>query len=161
MMQEKKVTIDDVAAAAGVSRQTVSRAINNLDGINEITRQQVLSVAEKLGYQPSRLARSLASANQQTRTLGVILPSVDNEFYATVLRGIESNASQQGYQLLLCSTDEDPETEYAKVQSLFSAWIDGLILVSSRMTDEQLSDICERTRPGGVDQPGIHPPQCR
>jgi LacI family transcriptional regulator len=147
MMQEKKVTIDDVAAAAGVSRQTVSRAINNLDGISDTTRQQVLSVAKKLGYQPSRLARSLASASQQTRTLGIMLPSVDNEFYATVLRGIETKASQQGYQLLLCSTDEDPETEYAKIQSLFSAWIDGLILLSSRMSDDQLSDICERTRP--------------
>lgn len=146
-MQEKKITIDDVAAVAGVSRQTVSRAINDLDGISDATRQRILTIAVELGYQPSRLARGLASASQQTRTLGVVLPSVDNEFYATVLRGIESKASQYGYQLLLCSTDEDPAIEYAKIHSLFSAWIDGLILLSSRMTDEQLTDICERTRP--------------
>ena len=146
-MLDKKITIDDVAAAAGVSRQTVSRAINDLDGISGATRQRILTIAAELGYQPSRLARGLASASQQTRTLGVVLPSVDNEFYATVLRGIETKASQYGYQLLLCSTDEDPETEYAKIQSLFSAWIDGLILLSSRMTDEQLTDICQRTRP--------------
>jgi LacI family transcriptional regulator len=125
----------------------VSRAINDLDGISDATRQRILAIAADLGYQPSRLARGLASASQQTRILGVVLPSVDNEFYATVLRGIESKASQYGYQLLLCSTDEDPAIEYAKIQSLFSAWIDGLILLSSRMTDEQLTDICGRTRP--------------
>ena len=146
-MQEKKITIDDVATAAGVSRQTVSRAINDLDGISSATRQRILSIAAELGYQPSRLARGLASASQQTRTLGVVLPSVDNEFYATVLRGIEAKASLYGYQLLLCSTDEDPSIEHAKIHSLFSAWIDGLILLSSRMTDEQLTDICTRTRP--------------
>jgi len=145
-MHDKKITIDDVASAAGVSRQTVSRAINDLGGISDATRQRILSIAAELGYQPSRLARGLASASQQTRTLGVVLPSVDNDFYATVLRGIESKASQYGYQLLLCSTDEDPAIEYAKIQSLFSAWIDGLILLSSRMTDEQLTDICGRTR---------------
>ena len=146
-MQEKRVTIDDVAAAVGVSRQTVSRAINNLDGISEQTRERVLQTARELGYRPSNIARGLANANQQTRTLGIVLPSVDNEFYAAILHGIESQTSKLGYQLFLCSTEEDPQTEFQKIQSLFSLWIDGLILCSSRMDDAQLEQICNQIRP--------------
>jgi LacI family transcriptional regulator len=146
-MSERRVTIDDVAIAVGVSRQTVSRAINNLTGISQHTREKVLQTARNLGYRPSNIARGLANANQQTRTLGIVLPSVDNEFYATILHGIESQTSKLGYQLFLCSTEEDPQTEFQKTQSLFSSWIDGLILCSSRMSDEQLTQICDQFNP--------------
>ncbi|MEE4195387.1 MAG: LacI family DNA-binding transcriptional regulator [Anaerolineae bacterium] len=146
-MQDKRVTIDDVAAAVGVSRQTVSRAINNLAGISSSTREKVLSAARQLGYRPSNIARGLANASQQTRTLGIVLPSVDNEFYAAVLHGIESQTSKLGYQLFLCSSEEDPDLEFQKTQSLFSLWIDGLILCSSRMSDDQLQQICDQVKP--------------
>ncbi len=146
-MQDKRVTIDDVAAAVGVSRQTVSRAINNLTGISTTTREKVLQTARELGYRPSNIARGLANADQKTRTLGIVLPSVDNEFYAAVLHGIESQTSKLGYQLFLCSSEEDPDLEFQKTQSLFSLWIDGLILCSSRMSDHQLHHICSQVKP--------------
>ena len=146
-MQDKRVTIDNVAAAVGVSRQTVSRAINNLTGISKTTREKVLKTARELGYRPSNIARGLANADQKTRTLGIVLPSVDNEFYAAILHGIESQTSKLGYQLFMCISEEDPETEFHKVQSLFSLWIDGLILCSSRMNDLQLQQICDQFNP--------------
>ena len=159
-MQEKRVTIDDVATAVGVSRQTVSRAINNLTGISEDTREKVLQAARELGYRPSNIARGLANANQQTRTLGIVLPSVDNEFYAAILHGIETQTSKLGYQLFLCSTEENPETEFQKTQSLFSLWIDGLILCSSRMSDEQLTQICGPIQSGRAHQPCLCSSAC-
>lgn len=146
-MQDKRVTIDDVAAAVGVSRQTVSRAINNLTGISKTTREKVLKTARELGYRPSNIARGLANADQKTRTLGIVLPSVDNEFYAAILHGIESQTSKLGYQLFMCTSEEDPQTEFQKAQSLFSLWIDGLILCSSRMDDGQLQQICDQFNP--------------
>lgn len=146
-MGENRVTIDDVALAAGVSRQTVSRAINNLSGISAVTRERILQLAKDMGYRPSNIARGLANAEQRTYTLGVIVPTIDNEFYAAVLHGIEEYSSVHGYNVFICDTDEDPRTEYRKIQSLLGLWIDGLILCASRMDDEQLSEVAQQIRP--------------
>lgn len=146
-MNDKRVTIDDVAAAAGVSRQTVSRAINNLPGISQSTRDHILTLAKTMGYRPSGIARGLANANQRTRTIGVVVPTIDNEFYAAVLHGIEDLTSSHGYNVFLCNTNEDPREEFRKIQSLFSLWIDGLIICSSRLDDQALREIARQFRP--------------
>ncbi|MBN2047915.1 MAG: LacI family DNA-binding transcriptional regulator [Anaerolineaceae bacterium] len=146
-MNDKRVTIDDVAKRAGVSRQTVSRAINNLNGISAATRQRVLKIAAEMDYRPSGIARGLANAAQRTRTLGVVLPTVDNEFYSSVLHGVEEMASALGYNVFLCDTNEDPEQERQKISSLMELWIDGVIICSSRLEDEALGQIAAQIRP--------------
>ncbi|MCD6474996.1 MAG: LacI family DNA-binding transcriptional regulator [Anaerolineaceae bacterium] len=146
-MKEKRVTIDDVAKATGVSRQTVSRAINNLAGISPITRERILKTANEMGYRPSGIARGLANSDQHTKTLGIVLPTIDNEFYSAILHGIEDHSSALGYNVFLCDTNEDPQEEFRKIQSLYSLWIDGLIICSSRLNDKQLSIIADQFRP--------------
>jgi len=80
-----RITIRDVARQAGVSRQTVSRAINDSPGIDPETRRRVLAVARELGYRPSALARGLKT--NRTATIGLVVPDVANPFFAEVARG--------------------------------------------------------------------------
>jgi DNA-binding LacI/PurR family transcriptional regulator len=77
-MKKRRVTVDDVARAAGVSLMTVSRAMNDREGIGEETRARILALAAEMGYYPSQIARSLAT--RQTATLGLVVPDVSNPF---------------------------------------------------------------------------------
>ena len=78
----KRVTIADVAQEAGVSMMTVSRAINNKEGISEETRQRILEIAERIGYHPSGVARALAT--NRSRAIGLVIPDVANPFFFIV-----------------------------------------------------------------------------
>jgi len=80
-----RVTIKDVAEAAGVGVSTASRALNNRRDVSEKTRRHVLAVAERLGYVPNSLARGLLLG--KTKTIGVVVSSILNPFYAAVVRG--------------------------------------------------------------------------
>ncbi|RME85600.1 MAG: LacI family transcriptional regulator [Caldilineae bacterium] len=137
----RRVTIADVAAAAGVSLMTVSRVVNNNGPVSETTRQRVLEVIAELGYRPSELARGLVT--RRTRTLGVVVPDVSNPFFAGILRGVEQVAYAQNHNVFLCNTEESPERELTVLQSLEDKHVDGLILCSSRMEDEQLAKVLE------------------
>lgn len=83
---KRRVTIEDVARAAGVSRQTVSRAINNKDEISPATRERVLEAVRTLDYRPSRVARGLAT--RRTRTIGLVVPDITNPFFPEIARGV-------------------------------------------------------------------------
>ena len=87
---KKRVTIDDVAEKAGVSRQTVSRAINGLNGISATTRDRVLEAVNYLGYRPSRLAQGMAS--QHTSTIGLVIGNITNPEHADMVRGLQDIA---------------------------------------------------------------------
>ncbi|MGQ9625869.1 MAG: LacI family DNA-binding transcriptional regulator [Anaerolineae bacterium] len=95
----KKVTIRDVAAAAGVSSQTVSRVINDRHDVAEETRRRVLQVIEELRYQPNAIARSLIQ--QRSFTLGVVTASLKYVGPSRTLSGITKQAEEMGYMLLL------------------------------------------------------------
>ena len=84
-MMSKRVSIADVAREAGVSTQTVSRALNNKGEISAETRQRVLDVVERLGYRPNTLARGLVT--RKTSTLGLVVPDIANPFFSEVARG--------------------------------------------------------------------------
>ncbi|MBN2394789.1 MAG: LacI family DNA-binding transcriptional regulator [Anaerolineae bacterium] len=137
-MNSKRVTIQDVAEAAGVSRQTVSRAINNRGEISPETRAQILRLAEEMNYRPSSIARGLAT--QHTGTLGLIVPDVANPFFAEVALGAEHEAYAAGYNVFLCNTNEDPQREIAVLRSLEEKRVDGVILCSSRVDDDTLRE---------------------
>ena len=135
-MDRKRVTIEDVARAAGVSRQTVSRAINDQEEISSQTRARVLRIVEEMGYRPSGIARGLAT--RRTCTLGLVIPDVANPFFSDVARGAEHVAYAEGYNVFLCNTEEDPQRELAVLQSLEEKRVDGVVLCSSRLDDDEL-----------------------
>jgi len=136
-LNRKRLTINYVAEAAGVSRQTVSRAMNNRGEISAETRTHVLSVAEAMGYRPSSIARSLAM--RRTGTLGLVVPDVANPFFSEVARGAENEACAREYNVFLCNTNEDPQREIAVLESLEEQRVDGVLLCSSRLDEEDLA----------------------
>jgi LacI family transcriptional regulator len=132
----------DVAREAGVSLMTVSRVINNKGDVNPDTRQRILEIIRQLDYRPSGIARGLAT--RRTGTLGLVVPDVANPFFANVARGAEQEAYAEGYNVFLCNTDEDPQREASVLQSLEEKRVDGLVLCSSRLSDDELSPLVKR-----------------
>lgn len=121
------ITLADIARELGVSKMTVSRAINNHPLINGETRARVLEVARRLNYKPNQHARALAT--NRSYLIGIIVPDLMNLYFAEVARSIESITRPAGFQLLICSTDEDPTRERDEVEALLHR-TDGLIISS-------------------------------
>lgn len=121
------VTLADIARELGVSKMTVSRAINNHPTINAETRARVLEVARRLNYQPNQYARALAT--NRSYLIGIVLPDLMNLYFAEVTRAIASEVRAAGFQLLICSTEEDPSRELDEVETLLQR-TDGLIISS-------------------------------
>lgn len=121
----KRTTIRDVAAAAGVSYQTVSRVLNNKSDVAEETRRRVHQVIKNLGYQPSAVARSLAV--KRTRTLGLITADFGDFFFTQVIVGAEAEARQQDYFFILGSTELNPDDEPEYLRLLTERQVDGIL----------------------------------
>lgn len=98
----RRVTIDDVARSTGVSRQTVSRAINDKPEIDPTTRQRILTTAQEMGYRPSRFARGMV--RQSTTTLGLVIADVLNPFFPEVVAGVLEAADARGWQVVIYIT---------------------------------------------------------
>ncbi len=127
--------IKDVAEAAGVSTATVSRVLANHPHVSASMRRRVLSAVAELEYRPNLVARSLRS--QQSQTLGLIVSDIRNPFFAAVSHAIEDAATAQGYTVVLCNADEDPQKEARALALMHDAHIAGVILSPTR---EQLAD---------------------
>jgi len=106
---------------------TVSRAINNDPLINPRTRERILKVARRLNYKPNQHARALAT--NRSHLIGVVVPDLMNLYFAEVTRAVESVTRPAGFQILICSTDEDPSREIGEVEALYHR-TDGLIISS-------------------------------
>ena len=131
MVRRSKLTMDDVARAARVSKQTVSAVINNKSGISEETRLRVRQIVARLDYHPNLLAGSLRA--QRSFTVGVVIPTITNPFYPELVRAIEDEAQQHGYSVFLCNADENPEKEVAYLDLLRRHRIAGLIAVTIKV----------------------------
>jgi DNA-binding LacI/PurR family transcriptional regulator len=122
----KRVTIKDVAQAAGVSTQTVSRVMNNTSYVAAATRQQVEEAVERLGYRPSTLARSLIQ--QRSYTLGVVTFGLKYIGPSRTLNGIADKADELGYMLLMKKLDNFAASDVnAVIDSLLARQVDGII----------------------------------
>lgn len=132
----RRVTMADVAREAGVSLMTVSRALNDKEGISEATRERIQEVIVRLGYRPSSIARGLVT--KRTGTIGLVVPDNSNPFFSEVARGIEHTAYANSYSVFLCNTEEDPQREKAVLHSLAEKYVDGLVLCSSRLNEDDL-----------------------
>jgi LacI family transcriptional regulator len=122
-------TIRDVAARAGVSPATVSNALSGLRGVTGDRRRAVLEAVEALGYKSNHMASSLRRG--ETRTVGIVVPDLGNEYFARLVRQWEKIASTSGYEMLVVASGEDPETEARRIGSLIARRIDGLLVVAA------------------------------
>ncbi len=138
------VTMRDVAQRAGVSINTVSRVVNGYGEISETTRLRVLAAIDELGFRPNVLARSLVSG--KSLSIALIIPQITDPFFPDVVLGVESIARENGYSVLLCNTNDDPQQELEYVEILASKQVDGIILCGSRLDAEQLSRVASMHR---------------
>lgn len=125
-MRALATTIVDVAREADVSIATVSRVLSGKNPVRDELRERVLDAAERLGYRPNALARSLRE--ETTKTLGLVLPNIANPFFTTIARVIEKNIRERGYNLILGSADEDPKKEEFYLNVLLEKRVDGIIV---------------------------------
>jgi DNA-binding LacI/PurR family transcriptional regulator len=141
---KERITIADVAEKADVSAMTVSRVLNNKGEISEATRQHVLTVMHELGYRPNRVARSLATA--KTLKIGVIVPSISSAYFGAVLEGAERLFWDRGYHMMLCNTGEDTQREQTILDLFEEDRADGVLVLSSHLSGEELSDYLRKQR---------------
>ncbi|HBP39009.1 MAG TPA: LacI family transcriptional regulator [Clostridiales bacterium] len=140
----RKVTLKDIADAAGVSLMTVSKVLNRKGGISGETSRRVLEIAGRLNYRPNQIARSLRS--DETRTLGFVVSDSSQLVFAKIIRAAEEAARQEGYSVIVANTDQKAEREKHAVEVLLNKRIDGLILGAPLHTGEE--DIHELVRFG-------------
>ena len=131
---DQKTTIYDIAKKLDITAATVSRALNNNPTISEATRKLVLETAAKMNYKQNRLAQSLRSG--KSNNVGVIVPRIDVNFFASVIRGIEEELHPEGYHVIICQTHEDEKREIENITTLMNAQVDGILMSISNMSKE-------------------------
>ncbi|HML20557.1 MAG TPA: LacI family DNA-binding transcriptional regulator [Aggregatilinea sp.] len=134
--RRERITLHDVAREAGVSPMTVSRVINNTGRISAATRDRVRDVIARLDYRPSRAARTLVT--NQTNMIAVITPDITNPYFAEIVKGVEDLAWKRDYSVLLANTNENQAREKAVLSQLEDSTVDGIIICSSRLPDDDL-----------------------
>jgi len=141
-----RVTINDVAKKAGVSKTTVSRILNgNFTQMTEETKQRVLNVIKELDYRPNALARGLKS--MRTNVIAIVLSNLKNPFWVNVLEGVEDTCRKLNYQLMICNTNEDSQLERAHIEALRMRQVDGIIVNPTVDNHEFFSKLAESSFP--------------
>jgi LacI family transcriptional regulator len=136
------VTIQDVAARAGVSAMTVSRVLNHPARVAPATRERVEQAIHELGFVPNALARGLLRG--RTHTIALLVSDISNPFFTQIVRGAEDVAQRNGYIVILANSDESPEKERQYVQTLLSRQIDGLLVAPVGNASRPLLDMLTR-----------------
>ena len=138
--EKGSVTIDQVAAAVGVNRSSVSRAFSRPEMLNPETVARIRAAADKLGYTPNRSARALSTGRHGN--LALVVPDVANPFFPPMIRSVQNEADQQDYCVFLGNSDEDPRQE-EKLLGRFSGQVEGIVLASPRLSDERIRAFAE------------------
>jgi LacI family transcriptional regulator len=133
-----KYTLKDVAQYAGVSVTTASRALNDKPDISKETKELIQIAIKELGYVSNLQARELRT--QRTSTIGIVISDNANPFFARVIRGIQDTASANGFQVILCNTDEDYDKELHAIRLLSSMQVAGILITP---VQSQTDDILE------------------
>lgn len=136
-------TLKEVAKKANVSITTVSRVINDSSKVNIKTRERVQSAMKALNFQPNRVAQRLRGNKGRSKLLGLIIPDIQNQFYSSIVRGIEDMSYGNNYAVILCNSDENPEKEKFYLEVLKSESVDGIILPPIRQNGEVIKELIE------------------
>jgi len=127
--EEKKMTkftISDIARIAGVSLATVSRALNNKPRISTVTRDKILEIASRNGYNPNPLARGLSRG--RTNNIGLVVIDITNPFYSPIIQAVEKRAEEEGYNLLVVNSQHSSAREEKYINSLVQQRVSGIIV---------------------------------
>ena len=130
--RKRRPTLQDIADLTGVTKMTVSRYLRDPQAVAEGTRERIAAAVERLGYIPNRAPDILSNAT--SKAIGILIPSLSNQVFAALVRGIESVTRPAGYQTLLAHYGYSPQREEEQVASLLSYHVDGLILSDSQHT---------------------------
>jgi LacI family transcriptional regulator len=129
---KRKVTLKQIARELDVSISTVSKSLRDSPEISEDTRLKVKAFAKLYNYKPNLIALSLK--NRKTKTIGIIIPEIVHHFFATVISGIEQEANESGYSIIICLSDESFDKEVINMEMLANGSIDGFIMALSKET---------------------------
>jgi LacI family transcriptional regulator len=141
------VTIKDIARELGISASAVSKALKDSHEISEKTKKLVVECAQKLNYQPNTNAQSLKRGN--SKSIGIVVSTIENQFFSEVINGIESIAYSKGYNIIITQTHESYALEVLNVRHLTSRSIDGLLISLSTETNniDHLKNLHEKGLP--------------
>ena len=137
-------TINDVCKAAGVSKATVSRVINDSEHVKEKTRESVLAAMESLGYRPNAYARALAMKSYNT--FGLVLPDFESHYFGSLLTQAEKDIQGADKKLFVMSSHNSPEGEMEAIRSLKAQLCDAIIIYSRHLSEAQLVEIQEEIK---------------
>lgn len=132
-------TVQDVAKKAGVSVATVSRVLNHSDKVSPKTREKVLQAIEELGFKPNFLARNFRK--DKSNLILVLIPTIANAYFARVVKGIEDTARKNGYGILVCTTENNPDIAAEYLRLIERKQADGAILASAKINCESIKGI--------------------
>jgi LacI family transcriptional regulator len=143
----RPATLRDVAAAAGVHPATASRALNPGTRllVSEETARRVTEVAERLGYRPNPVARSLRT--RRSHTIGVLIPDLNNPLFPPIVRGLEDRLAEHGYVALIGNTDADVARERAIFDQMRARHVDGFVLATATLHSQILDEAAEADLP--------------
>ena len=154
-LAKQTVTINQVAKMAGVSTATVSRALNKPNTVSEAVKKKIERIIKRIGYIPNAGARSLML--KRTGSIGVIVPTLDNAIFAQGLEEFQRQLSQSGYQMLVASTNYDPEIENQQMRNLLLQGVEGIAMFGSSQKLELIRLLRTRKLPyihiGTLDTP--------
>ena len=132
---KRKVTLKQIAKELDVSISTVSKSLRDSPERSEDTRQKVQAFAKLYNYKPNNIALSLK--NKKTKTICIIIPEIIHHFFATVISGVEHVANENGYNVLVCLSDESFDKEVINMEMLAGGSIDGFIMSLSKETQQR------------------------
>lgn len=135
-------TIRDIARLAGVSVATVSGVLNNKPTVKPALVERVKKAMDALDYHPDQVARSLRV--RRTSTIGMVIADLTNPFFTEVIRGVEKEAQSNGYSVILCDANEDPDLEQHYLSALFARRVDGVLLAETSSSSIRESRIHKR-----------------
>ncbi|WP_347754725.1 LacI family DNA-binding transcriptional regulator [Agrococcus sp. ProA11] len=136
----------DVASAAAVSKATAARALGDYGAVSDAVRDRVLAAADRLGYRPNALARTMSTG--RSNTIGIVVGDIENIFFARATRGAADVAREAGYDLILSNSDEDAEIEAKAIGVQLAKRVDGLLVAAaSSLATQNLRPIIESGRP--------------
>lgn len=131
-MKKKKSTIHDIAHELDVTASTVSRALRDHPRISDATKEAVREMAKKLNYQPNNIASALRKG--KTNNIGIIVPSADRNFFASVVTGVEEVVNESGYNVIICQSNDSYDKENANIAALLKSQVDGILASIAKET---------------------------
>lgn len=143
----KPITLKDIALELNISVTTASKALKGYSDVSDSTRLAVLNLAKKLNYSPNTLAINLRT--NQTKTIGVIIPTIVHQFFSKVIDGIIEEAEKKGYFVITLQSNENFDFEKKQLQLLMQKRVDGILISLSNQTQqcEHLKEILQKNTP--------------